>query len=77
MPRMPLVRTQSAWVLPHGEQSEETGTLVNYIKKLGVAVEEYNLDNSDDEEEDDDEASNAGGLVSAEAEEANGDDEMN
>ena len=64
--------TQTAWVLPADAQDESTGTLAKYLKKLGVTVEEYNLDSSDEDGSDDE---NASGFIDDEAEEQDDEDE--
>ena len=63
--------TKSAWVLPVSAQTEETGTLAEFLESLGARVTEVDLDV---EEEDDDEAPrDADGFVDGEAEEVSDD----
>lgn len=62
--------TKSAWVLPVDAQTEETGTLANFLGSLGVDVTEVDLDEDDDEDDDAEQDDTA--LVDAEAAEGEG-----
>ena len=65
--------TKTAWVLPVSAETEETGTLADYLRELGVAVTEVDLD--EEEDEDDDAERDADGFIDREAEEAGEEDE--
>ena len=60
--------TKAAWVLPVDAETEETGTLADFLRTLGVEVDEVDLD--EDEDEDDDAEADEDGFVEGEAVEA-------
>ena len=64
---------KAAWVLPLDGQTRETGTLADFIRTLGVTVEEVDMD--EDEDEDDDASRDGEALVDEEAEEAGEEEE--
>lgn len=57
-------RSKAAWVLPQSEETEETGTLKQFLNNLGVDVIEVDLDEESDDEPD------SSDLVETEAVEA-------
>ena len=60
--------TKAAWVLPVDAQTEETGTLADFLRALGCEVDEVELDG--DEDEDDEAEADEEGFVEGEAAEA-------
>ena len=54
-------------MLPVAAQTEDTGTLADFLGSLGVNIEEVDLDA--DEDEDDDAERDGNGLIDDEAEE--------
>lgn len=60
--------TKSAWVLPVDSQTEETGTLADFLRSLGCEVDEVELD--EDEDEDDEAEENDENFIDGEAAEA-------
>jgi len=65
--------TKAAWVLPASAETEENGTLADFLSSLGATVTEVDLDGEDDE--DDDDERDGEDLIDGEAEEASDDDE--
>ena len=65
--------TKSAWVLPVKAQTEETGTLADFLRGLGCEVTEVDLD--EDEEEDDDGEEDEEGFIENEADESDKDED--
>lgn len=65
--------TKTAWVLEVASQTERTGTLADFLRSLGVAVTEVDLD--EDEDEDDDAERDDDALVDDEAVEDNDEEE--
>ena len=55
--------TKSAWVLPIAAQTEETGTLADFLLELGAEVEEVPMADSDDDVEDEEEDEDGFGLT--------------
>jgi len=66
--------TKAGWVLPVSAETEATGTLADYLRKLGAEVTEEDLDEGEDDSDEDDER-DPDALVDDEAEEADEDDE--
>lgn len=64
---------KAAWVLPAGAETERTGTLADFLRRLGADVDEVELDGDDDE--DDDAERDEDGLVDDEAEEDDGEED--
>ena len=60
--------TKAAWVLPVDAQTEEMGTLADFLRALGCEVDEVELDG--DEDEDDEAEADEEGFVEGEAAEA-------
>ena len=67
--------TKAAWVLAEEDQTEETGTLADFLEGNGATVTEVDLDG--DEDEDDDAERNDDDFIDNEAEEDDEDDELN
>ena len=67
-PHGPKSITKTAWVVPIASQTASTGTLADFLRTLGAAVTEVDLDAEDgDSDEEDERDGNA--LVDDEAEE--------
>lgn len=66
--------SKAAWVLPVSAETDETGTLADYLRELGVTVDEVDMDEDDDEDDEDERDGNE--FVDDEAEEGEEDERM-